>query len=140
MVRDGFLGGDFLAIVPGFFSNDATESVATLQRFLTLCVHREMTSDDFYWILGYNTIVPPSVRVGVFARTLDNDAAIGATRKPVSLVYGEADRVVSPRMCTHLETLVPDADVATYADTGHMPFWEAPERFNRELRELRSRV
>lgn len=140
LVRDGFLGGDFLAIVPGFFSNDATESVATLQRFLTLCVHREMTSDDFYRILGYNTIVPPYVREGLLGRTLDNDAAISATRKPVSLVYGEADRVVSPRMCTHLETLVADADVATYPDTGHMPFWEAPERYNRELRELRNRV
>ena len=55
-------------------------------------------------------------------------------------MYGEADRVVSPRMCAHLETLVPEAAVATYANVGHMPFWEAPERFNRELRQFRSRV
>ena len=140
LVQGGFLGGDFLAIIPGFFSNDATESVATLQRFLTLCVHGDLATDDLYFFLGCNTIVPPYVREGLFARTLDNDPAISATRKPVSLVYGEADRVVSPRMCTHLETLVPHAAVATYPDTGHMPFWEAPERFNGELRDFRSRV
>jgi non-heme chloroperoxidase len=140
LVQAGFLGGDFLALVPGFFSNDVLESGTTLQQFLALCVHGELATDDFYFFLGYNTIVPPYVREGLFARKLDNDTSIEATRKPVSLVYGEADRVVSPRMCTHLETLVPDAAVATYPNTGHMPFWESPERFNRELRAFRSRV
>jgi non-heme chloroperoxidase len=140
LVQGGFLGGDFLALVPGFYSNDPADNITTLQRFLPLCVHGELATDDFYFILGYNSIVPPYVREGLFARRLDNDAAIRATRKPVSLVYGEADRVVSPRMCTHLETLVPGAAVATYPNTGHMPFWEVSERFNRELGDFRSRV
>jgi pimeloyl-ACP methyl ester carboxylesterase len=140
LVQGGFLGNDFLALIPGFFSNDAHESVTTLQQFLPLCVNGELAPDDFYFFLGYNTIVPPYVREGLFGRTVDNDISIQATRKPVSLVFGEADRVVSPRMCTHLETLVPDAIVATYPNTGHMPFWEAPDRFNRELRAFRSRV
>jgi len=140
LVQGGFLGGDFLALVPGFFSNDATDSATTLQRFLKLCVHDELTPEDLYFFLGFNTIVPPYVREGLFARTVDNDALIGATRKPVSLVYGETDRIVSPRMCTHLEKLLPDAAVSTYPNTGHMPFWEASDRFNRELRDFRSRL
>jgi non-heme chloroperoxidase len=140
LVRGGFLGSDFLALMPGFFSNDATDSVAALHRFLRLCMHDEPAQEDLYLFLGYNSIVPPYVREGLFARTLDNDAHVKATRKPVSLVYGESDRVVSPRMCTHLEGLVPDAVVATYPNTGHMPFWEAPDRFNRELRDFRGGV
>jgi pimeloyl-ACP methyl ester carboxylesterase len=140
LVAPGFLGRDFLELVPGFFSEEVNDSVTTLQRFLRLCVHEELSAEDFYFTLGYNTIVPPYVREGLFARTVNHDAVVQATRKPVSLVYGEADQIVSPRMCTHLETLVPTAAVATYANVGHMPFWEAPERFNRELADLRMRV
>jgi non-heme chloroperoxidase len=140
LVQGGFLGGDFLALMPGFFSDNATESVTTLHRFLRLCVHEEPSPDDLYFFLGFNVIVPPYVREGLFARHVNNDDVLSGTRKPVSLVYGEADQIVSPRMCTHIEKLVPQATVATYPDVGHMPFWEAPERFNRELRDFRNRV
>lgn len=140
LVQDGFLGGEFLALVPGFFSDAADESISTLQQFVRLCVENEPAPDDLYFCLGYNAIVPPHVRQGLFARTVNNDALISATRKPASLVFGEADRIVSPRMCTHFETLLPHASVATYPNTGHMPFWEEPERFNRELREFRGKV
>jgi non-heme chloroperoxidase len=140
LVAAGFLGRDFLELVPGFFSEEVNDSVTTLQRLLRLCVHEEPSPEDFYFMLGYNTIVPPYVRQGLFARTVNHDAVVQATRKPVSLVYGEADQIVSPRMCTHLETLVPKATVATYASVGHMPFWEAPERFNRELADFRTRM
>ena len=140
LVSPGFLGDDFLALVPGFFSEQVDDSVSTLQRFLRLCVHDEPSEEDFYFILGYNTLVPPHVREGLFARNVNNEAVIRATRKPVSLIYGEADQIVSPRMCTHLETLVPHATVATYPNVGHMPFWEAPERFNRDLTAFRDRV
>lgn len=140
LVEGGFLGQDFLALVPGLFSEQVADSVSALQRFLRLCVHEEPSPEDFYFMLGYNMIVPPYVREGLFARNVNNDALIQATRKPVSLVYGEADQIVSPRMCAHMETLVPQATVATYPDVGHMPFWEAPERFNRELGDFRNRV
>ena len=140
LVEGGFLGDDFLALVPGFFSEQVAECVSTLQRFLRLCVHEQPSPEDFYRSLGYNTIVPPYVREGLFARNINNDAVIQATRKPVSLVYGEADRIVSPRMCAHMKTLVPQAAIATYPNVGHMPFWEAPERFNSDLRGFRNRV
>jgi non-heme chloroperoxidase len=140
LLEGGFLGRDFLELVPGFFSENVTDCVAVLQRFLRLCVHEEPSPEDFYFLLGYNAIVPPHVREGLFARNVNNDCAIRGTHKPVSLVYGEADQIVSPRMCTHIETLVPQATVAIYPNVGHMPFWEAPERFNRELRDFRNRV
>ena len=140
LVEGGFLGPDFLALIPGFFSEDAFESTHTLQRFLRLCVHEEPSPEDFYLFLGFNSLVPPYVRQGLFARQLNNDAVIAKTHKPMLLVYGESDQIVSPRMCTHLETLAPDAKVSTYANVGHMPFWEAADRFNRELRTFREQI
>jgi len=140
LVGGNFLGSEFLALMPGFFSTDAVESVSTLARFLRLCVQVEPSREDLCLSLGYNTLVPPHVRQALFARHVDNDAVFAAMHKPVSLVYGEADQIVSPRMCTHLEGLVPHADASTYPEIGHLPFWEAPERFNRELRAFRERA
>jgi non-heme chloroperoxidase len=140
LVQGAFLGAEFLGLVPALFSENASDSVRALSQFLRLCVHEEPSAEDFYCFLGYNSIVPPCVRQGLFARNVDNDAVMQATQMPLALVYGEADQIVSPRMCTHMETLSPHAAVSTYANVGHMPFWEAPERFNRELRTFRERV
>ena len=126
----------FVALVPGFFSNDANESVSALTRFLRLCVCEELTLPERYAILGYAATVPPYVRQGLLARNVDNDAVFAGLRTPVSIVYGDADRIVSRRMYTHLEQLMPHAIVSKYADAGHMPFGERPERFNRELRDF----
>jgi pimeloyl-ACP methyl ester carboxylesterase len=40
-------------------------------------------------------------------------------------------------MRDHLARLAGQAKISSYPGVGHAPFWEAPERFNLELRELR---
>jgi len=136
ILSSGLIGGEFLALAPGFFTENAEESVATLEKFLRLCVHGEPSPEDLYFFLGFNTAVPPHVRLGLFSRSLDNDDLIGKMRKPMLLTYGERDAVVLPAMGRHLATVAPHARLSLYPDVGHAPFWEAPERFNRELREL----
>jgi pimeloyl-ACP methyl ester carboxylesterase len=138
LISGGFLGDEFLALVPGFFSTETNETVSTLARFLALTVQQPPSAEELYLALGYNVSVPPYVRQALLARHVNNDDVFAMLRKPVSLVHGEADRIVSPTMCAHLERLMPDAAVATYANVGHMPFQEAPERFNRELHAFAS--
>jgi non-heme chloroperoxidase len=133
LVSGNFLGGEFLALMPGFFSENTMESVSALTCFLRLCHGAPLSADDLYLLLGSNVTVPPHVRQGLFARSLNHDQVLAAIRRPVTLVHGEADEIVSPRMCTHMETLLSGATVSTYASTGHMPFWTEPQRYNREL-------
>jgi pimeloyl-ACP methyl ester carboxylesterase len=80
------------------------------------------------------------VRQALFARNLNNDGVIETLRKPMLLTYGQQDRIALPAMCTHLAGLAKHAKVSSYPNVGHAPFWEAPERFNRELREFRESV
>ena len=68
-----FLGPEFIACFPGFFSSDTGESTTALQAFLQLCSHEPPKAEDLYGALGYNTIVPPYVRKGLFSRTLNYD-------------------------------------------------------------------
>ena len=136
ILQSGFIGPDFLALAPGLFTENADESVAALERFIRLCVHAEPSPEDLYFFLGYNAIVPPHVRLGLFSRTLDNDEVIRAMRKPMLLTYGERDAIVLPAMGEHLAALAPHARLSRYPDSGHAPFWEDAQRFNRELRQL----
>jgi non-heme chloroperoxidase len=112
-------------------------SVSALKAFVRLCVHEELAPEDLYLFLGYNMIVPPSVRHGLLARSLNNDSVIEKMRRPMLLTYGQQDRIALPRMCTHITELARHAEVSSYPGVGHAPFWEAPERFNRELRAFR---
>jgi pimeloyl-ACP methyl ester carboxylesterase len=140
LLQAGFLGADFVATIPGVFAEHVGESVAALQKLLRLCVYAEPSPEDFYFFLGYNMIVPPYVRQGLFARQVNNDAIIATMRTPMLLSYGEQDLIVLPRMGQHIAGLARHARLSLYPQVGHAPFWEAPERFNRELREFRDSV
>jgi non-heme chloroperoxidase len=140
LLQEGLIGADFLALVGGFFSEDAGESVSALEKFARLCVYEELTPEDLYFFLGCNAVVPPSVRQALLARNLNNDSVIAKIRQPMLLTYGQQDRIALPAMCTHMAALAKNAEVSSYPNVGHAPFWEAPERFNRELREFRESV
>lgn len=140
LLQANFIGADFLAVVPGLFSEDLDVSTAALQQFLRLCVHEPPSPEDFYFFLGYNAIVPPYVRLGLFSRNLNNDSVVEKMRKPMLLSYGEQDVIVSPAMGRNIAGLASHARLSTYPNVAHAPFWEAPDRFNHELREFRESV
>jgi pimeloyl-ACP methyl ester carboxylesterase len=140
LLRSGALGADFLAIVPGLFAEDVDTSTAALQTLIRLVLREEPPAEDFFLLLGYNTVVPPHVRQSLFSRTLDHDAVIRTMRKPMLLSYGESDVVVLPQTGRELARLAPHARLSMYPGAGHAPFLADPGRFNRELRELREAV
>ena len=88
-------------------------------------------------MLGFNVVVPSHVRAALLSRTVDNDSIVAAMKKPLLVSWSEADAVALPAMRDHLGRLAQHAKISTYPGAGHAPFWDAPERFNRELRELR---
>ena len=128
------IGNDLRALVPGFFSYDVEESVSTLQQFLRLCVYAEPTPEDMYFFLGYNVSVPPYVRQGLFSRSRAHDHLLPQLRKPVLITHGQEDAIVLPAAAEQHAAAIKHAQLSIYPQVGHAPFWEAPERFNQELR------
>lgn len=53
---------------------------------------------------------------------------LGALRVPSLVIHGERD-VLSADEARRTATHLPDARLHLLADAGHMPFWEAPDRF-----------
>lgn len=72
-------------------------------------------------------LIPPEVRTST---TL---GALAATRRPLLLATGDADLFSPPALMRKAAGLLPDATYRTIDDSGHAPFWEQPEQFNRAL-------
>ncbi|MGH9119159.1 MAG: alpha/beta fold hydrolase [Acidimicrobiales bacterium] len=135
-----FLDDRFVALVPGFYSTDAVESAAALSAFMRLCVHDEPAPDDFFYALGYNTIVPSHVRRALFARTLDHTETLGRLGRPALVTHGADDAVVRPTSGEAIAAAIPNAQLSLYPGVGHAPFLEAPDRFNAELADFVDRL
>ena len=132
-----FLGEQFLAAAPGFFSDNVEESVSALRTLIRLCIPSGLSREEESLMLGFNVAVPPHVRVGLLSRNLNNDAVVAGMKKPMLITWGEKDIVALPAMRDHIAGLARHAKVSTYPGAGHAPFWDMPDRFNRELRALR---
>jgi len=131
---DRFAGEQFVALGPGFRSTDVEESVDTLGQFVRLCVEEPLDDADFYRALGYNVAVPPFVRAVMQDRTVEHAATLADVETPILLVHGEDDPVVRSAAAAKHVDLFPNAELKLYADVGHTPFFEAPDRFEADLR------
>ena len=128
-----FLGDGLVKLVPGLLSSDAATSVQALESFVIACTAKTPDVCQMYEILGYNVSTPPSTRVGVFSRVVDNDEILSSIIKPVLVIHGDADRILLPVASNHISTLVKHAISKSYDLSGHMPFSEQPDRFNADL-------
>jgi pimeloyl-ACP methyl ester carboxylesterase len=140
LVQPGYIGEEFLACVPGFFSDDASESEAALEKLIRLCMHEQPANDVLQFVLSYNVDVPSYVRRGLLSRQVNNDTVIENMRKPMLLTYGEQDRITPSSMRSRMAEIAKGGKLSVYPNVGHAPFVEAPERFNRELAEFRKSV
>ena len=91
-------------------------------------------------MLGWNMVVPPEVRGALFAREIDASDVLASLSVPVLVSHGRDDAIVLPSMSEHVLERCPTATASWYDDVGHLPFWEAPDRFDRELAALAERT
>jgi non-heme chloroperoxidase len=127
---------EFLSLAPGFFSTNATESVASLQALLKLCFAREPSADELFLMLGYNVTVPSHVRQALFSRSIDNDDLLAKIRKPVLITHGADDAIVKPAVVEQHKALMPHSQIHLMANAGHAPFWDDAAIYNQRLHEF----
>lgn len=130
------IGARFAEIVRGLMSEDYDESVAAQAVHARLCVREEPDPEIAYRMLGYSVVVPPHVRADLLRRVVDNDEVLPSLTVPTLVTHGGCDEIVLPATAERTLELVTHAEPSWYREVGHSPFWEEPERFNDELREL----
>lgn len=132
-------------IGPGLLQNaqdacasDLATNMLAIDRFLRACTAEPLPDNELRTAFGWNMVVPPEVRAGLFAREVDGRAAIAGLSVPVLITHGTADAIVLPSMVEDVVKSCERVELSSYEGVGHMTFWEAPDRFNRELARFTS--
>jgi non-heme chloroperoxidase len=137
----------FEHIGPGLLENaedacapDLSRNIAAIRRFLEACTAQPLSQDDRIAALCWNMVVPTEVRAALFAREIDAGDVLADISVPVLVTHGRLDRIVLPSMAEHVLAVCKTAEPAWYEGVGHMPFFEDPVRFNRELGDFVRRM
>jgi non-heme chloroperoxidase len=125
---------------PSAYSDGAEEAAVVMRTFVRRCFARPPGFPVEMTMLGISLSTPPRVRRELFARKLRNDDVLDAVTLPALVTHGELDAIVDVETGKHIAERIPGARLSLYAETGHMPFWEDAERFERELIEFASRL
>jgi len=128
-----------IAAHPGIYRDlDAADLRTRLdaqRAFLALCFHTQPGLGVFERLLANAALASWDMQRGVF-RMASATAAAGLARmkKPLLLLYGERDALVNAGPAiARARQLNPRATSVLYAGSGHAPFIEEPQRFNRDL-------
>jgi non-heme chloroperoxidase len=115
-------------------SHDLAERTAETSDFLLACFHQPPTGVDLQRMLVVNGMTARAVNEG-FTQTItaDMEPTFARYRKPLLLTHGAHDRLVRLAMSERILALRSDAKLSIFNNSGHSPFYEEPERYNREL-------
>lgn len=117
-------------------SEDLAENIENTLSFLRFSTAKALPAEEFEMMVGYNMVVPAKVRLHMLARPTLYGGTLKKINVPVLVTHGTEDRVILSAMGRYTASVVPNAKTSFYEGIGHMPFWEEPARFNRELAEF----
>lgn len=111
--------------------------------FLRACFLHQPPEDDFAVALAYNVIVPQAIREAISSWSTgieETRAALTKVAVPTLIAHGRDDALILPRAAEMTAAAIKGARISWYDDCGHSPFFEYPERFNRELDEFATAI
>jgi non-heme chloroperoxidase len=134
------IGPGFLDHFADLTADDLPTNIRAMRAFVRTLTAKPLPADDFETALCSCISVPARVRANLAAREIDVDDALRELRVPLLVSHGRSDTVCPPAAAEHMLATYPTAEASWYDSVGHAPHLEDPERFNRELAELTSRV
>jgi len=127
------------------------QSIEAMTHFVRSCTNSPFSAADEELFLRAALAVPPVARQGASAWHVDYGSFFDELELPVLVTHGGNDPLTPPsaaeniarRLSGRLSGRLPGllreqlrGQLSIYPDCGHMPFWEQPTRFNRELAEF----
>lgn len=127
------LGQAALAHVEALSSADFAVRTGAIASFLAACFAVPPPEADFRRMLVFNGMVPRAVQQAV--PTLDDDGLddVWANVPRLLVTWGDEERHTRFEMSQRVLDLNPAARMSVFEGAAHAPFYERPERFNREL-------
>ena len=99
-----------------------------------------MTQSDKDVQIAMGVMMPAYVRRAMAGRKLDNTDIVNQVTVPVLLSRGSGDIMMPANDTDVAMVALTDSTFSFYEDTGHLPFFQHPERYNAELSAFANRV
>jgi pimeloyl-ACP methyl ester carboxylesterase len=117
-------------------SGNLEENIAAARGGIRFLTARDMP--PAYWdrAVQLSLMLPAYARRYMFERPIANMDLVPKIGVPMLVNVGVKDRSTPEAPGRELAAKVPGSRVSVYPDSGHSPFAEEPERFNRELLEF----
>ena len=133
---DATVLGPATPLLRAMTQGDLATNIEATSRLLAASTARPLPEEEVRFMLAYNMVVPPAIRANLTGRPADYDATLRRIRVPVLALHGSEDAINLPAMADHTCATVPNARKIIYPGVGHMPFWETPETFARDVSEF----
>ncbi|WP_238911472.1 alpha/beta fold hydrolase [Achromobacter xylosoxidans] len=118
----------------GMASTDLKTHLDAERAFLALCFETQPDTATFERLLANAALASPGMQAAVPRMTIAARQGLGSMRKPLWLIYGARDALVRAEpSLERARQLNPRVRGSVYAASGHAPFVEEAERFNRDL-------
>ncbi len=137
---DPKLMGPAGALLREMTSGDPAVALEGTKALLRTSVANPLPPEEFEYMLRYNQSVPPTIRANLAGRPAEYDDVLHALSVPTLVMQGMLDPVTTGAMGAYTAQHVRGAELVCYDDLAHMPFWEAPQRFNADLERFLRRV
>ncbi len=118
------------------YTDDTDRLRTATEAFIRECTHEPLPEDTVQAFLKTNMIVTPLVRRALFADDWDFQPVYAKLSKPLLVIHGAEDNIVTPLTGITASELPENGDLRLYEFSGHAPFLEAPERFNHDLTQF----
>lgn len=123
---------------PGVYSGMASMDLKTHldaeREFVSLCFATQPDPVTFQSLLASAAMASEHMQRSVHEMSLDAPKGLGAMQKPILLIYGSDDKLVRAESSfKRAKKLNPNVVGKFYPESGHSPFFEEAERFNRDL-------
>lgn len=115
-------------------STDLKTHLDTVRTFLALCFHTPPAPQTFERLFANAAMASWDMQKAVQSMTVEAARGLGHAKVPVLLLYGARDALVQAKPSIARATqLNPNVQSKLYEHSGHAPFVEEAERFNRDL-------
>ncbi|GAB3131699.1 alpha/beta hydrolase [Tsukamurella serpentis] len=134
----GAIGPSMAEALPAALSEHPAKAITALAklRMLPHGFDKQALGPIAQQQFGIALATPPSVRAGLFRRTVDHDQDLARWTFPVLIQHGRDDEVVAPSAAEHHARILPEPTLSWWDGGGHAPFVVDPARSARELLAL----
>ncbi len=126
----------FLSVLENYISDDLSEVTEASREFVKMLSWDALLAIDFDRFLADCMKCPIDIRKEMLFRNICNRVLLKNLNTPVLFTHGMCDEIIKPISSLQLLSNKKYVSKSFYDNVGHMPFWEAQLRYEKELLEF----